>query len=125
MCSMYAQPCLTVDPPGSSVHGILQGRILAWIAMPFSSSSSQPRDWTYISCIVGRFFFFTTDPPGKPQNVRGEIPINKFCDIAISLWIGLKAGILLSTYCVSGAVKNRKKSLLFVAFDVLVYRQQL
>ena len=34
------------SPPGSSVHGILQARILEWIAMPSSRGSSQPRDWT-------------------------------------------------------------------------------
>ena len=33
-------------PPGSSVHGILQARILEWVAMPSSRGSSQPRDWT-------------------------------------------------------------------------------
>ena len=41
------------SPPGSSVHGILQARILEWVAMPFSRGSSQPRDQTcvsYISC---------------------------------------------------------------------------
>ena len=40
--------------PGSSVHGILQARILEWVAMPSSKGSSQPRDRTqvsYISCI--------------------------------------------------------------------------
>ena len=44
------------SPPGSSVHGILQARILEWIAIPFSRGSSQPRDWTQVSCITGRFF---------------------------------------------------------------------
>ena len=37
------------NPPGSSVHGILQARILEWIAIPFSRPSFQPRDWTHIS----------------------------------------------------------------------------
>ena len=41
---------------GSSVHGILQIRILEWVAMPFSRGSSQPRDQTQVSCIAGRFF---------------------------------------------------------------------
>ena len=40
--------------PGSSVHGILQARILEWVAVPFSRGSSQPRDWTQASRIVGR-----------------------------------------------------------------------
>ena len=43
-------------PPGFSVHGILQGRILQWVAIPFSRGSSRPRNWTQVSCIVGRFF---------------------------------------------------------------------
>ena len=38
------------SPPGSSVHGILQGRILKWVAIPFSRGSSWPRDQTYVSC---------------------------------------------------------------------------
>ena len=45
--------------PGSSVHGILQARILEWVAMPSSSKSSQPKDQTCISCtscITCRFF---------------------------------------------------------------------
>ena len=50
--------------PSSSVHGILQARILKWVAMPSSRESSQPRDWTHISCFAGRFF--TPEPPGKP-----------------------------------------------------------
>ena len=40
----------------SSVHGILQARILEWVAIPFSRGSSWPRDWTRVSCIAGRFF---------------------------------------------------------------------
>ena len=56
-----AQSCLTLCDPmlGSSVHGILQARILEWIAMP-SRGSSQPRDQTCISYVspglAGRFF---------------------------------------------------------------------
>ena len=38
------------------VHGILQGRILEWIAIPFSRRSSQCRDQTRVSCIAGRYF---------------------------------------------------------------------
>ena len=42
--------------PGSSVHGIVQGRILEWVAISFSSGSSWPRNQTWVSCIAGRFF---------------------------------------------------------------------
>ena len=43
------------SPPGSSVHGILQARILERADIPFSRRSSQPRDRTWASCTVGRF----------------------------------------------------------------------
>ena len=42
--------------PGSSVHGILQARILEWVAISFSRGSSQPRDQTWVSHIGGRCF---------------------------------------------------------------------
>ena len=51
--------------PGSSFHGILQARILKWIAISFSRRSSQPSGWTHISCLAG--IFFTTKPPGSPN----------------------------------------------------------
>ena len=56
------QPCLTLCDPmdcsllGSSVHGILQARILEWVAIPFPTGSSWPRDQIWVSCIAGRFF---------------------------------------------------------------------
>ena len=59
---LVAQLRLTLcDPvdcslPGSSVHGILQTRILEWVATPFSRGSAQARDQTWVSCIAGRFF---------------------------------------------------------------------
>ena len=52
-----AQLCLTIcDPTDYTVHGILQDRILEWVAFPFSRESSQPRDRTQVSRITGRFF---------------------------------------------------------------------
>ena len=60
--SGVAQSCPTLcDPmdnslPGSFVHGIFQARILEWVATSFSKRSSQPRDWTWVFCIVGRYF---------------------------------------------------------------------
>ena len=71
------------SPPGSSVHGILQARILEWVAMPSSRRSSQPRDRTQvscISCIAGGFFI--DKPLGKPHFVYSSlymlIPISQF-----------------------------------------------
>ena len=63
--------CDPVDcsPPGSSVHGILQARILEWVAMPSSGGSSPPRDRTqvsYVSCI-GRQVLYHLGRPGSQQ----------------------------------------------------------
>ena len=49
-CSTLCDP-MDCSPPGSSVHGISQARILEWIVISFSRGSSQPRDQTLISCI--------------------------------------------------------------------------
>ena len=56
--------------PSSSVHGILQARILEWVAIPFSRGSSQPRDRTQVSCIAGGFFTTWTTREA-PKKVRG------------------------------------------------------
>ena len=42
--------------PHGLVHGILQARKLEWVAFPFSRGSSRPRNWTQVSCPIGRFF---------------------------------------------------------------------
>ena len=54
----YPTLCDSTDysPPDSSIHGILQARILEWVAISFSRGSSQPRNLTQVSCIAGRFF---------------------------------------------------------------------
>ena len=62
--------------PGSSVHGILQARMLEWVAMPFSRASAQSSDQTHISCIAGGFF--TSEPLGKVSQftlMTGDIAI--------------------------------------------------
>ena len=61
MC-LVIQSCPTLcnpmdcNPPGCSIRGILQARILEWVAMPFSRGSSWSRGWNWVSCIAGRFF---------------------------------------------------------------------
>ena len=73
-------PCNLMDcsPPGSSVHGILQARILEWVAISFSRGSSQPRDQTQVSCVsYSASIFFTTEPPGKPQQRGTESQFRK------------------------------------------------
>ena len=72
-----AQLCLTLSnpadctPPGSSNHGILQARILGWVAVPSSRGSSWPRDWTCISCIASGFC------PAKPSGKLVSIWVSK------------------------------------------------
>ena len=64
------QSCLTLcdpmdhSPPGSSVHEILQARILEWVAMPSSRGSSWPRDWTWVSYVfcLGRWVLYLGSP---------------------------------------------------------------
>ena len=64
VCDLVTQSCPTLcnpmncSPSGSSIHEILQARIMEWIAIPFSRGSSCPRDQTQVSCIVGRLFSF-------------------------------------------------------------------
>ena len=58
---------------GSSAHGILQERILEWVAIPFSRGSSWPRDWTHISCVfrIGRRILYCCTPWGTPSPSGG------------------------------------------------------
>ena len=66
---LAAQSCLTLCDPmdcslsGTSVHGILQKRILEWVAMLSYSGSSQTKDWIQVSCTAGG-----SEAPGKPKN---------------------------------------------------------
>ena len=59
---------MACSPPGSSVHGILQARILKWEAIASSRGSSQPKDPTWVSCIAGGFF---------PTSATWEAAFNK------------------------------------------------
>jgi len=71
-----AQSCVTLcnsmdcSPPGSSVHGIFQSRIQAWIAISSSRGSSQPRDQTRLSCIssIGRQILYQLGYQSKVKN---------------------------------------------------------
>ena len=69
--------CLTLgdhvdcSPPGSSVHGILQPRILEWVAILFPRGSSQARDQTWVSCTA--FDSWLSEPPGKPHLLAYEV----------------------------------------------------
>ena len=70
--------------PVSSVHGISETRILEWVAISFSRGSYQPRNWTHVSCDLGRFFI--TEPPHSylpflPVTYYGQIDYFQFLAI--------------------------------------------
>ena len=74
---LVTQSCLTLcdpmdcNPPGSSAHGILQGRTLEWVALPSSGGSSQLRDQTWVSCIAGGFFTVWTTREAQENRKEG------------------------------------------------------
>ena len=65
-----SQSCPTLcDPMDYTAHGILQARILKWVAFPFSRGSSQPRDGTLISLSPSlQADSLPAEPQGKPKN---------------------------------------------------------
>ena len=73
---LVVQLCLTLCDPTdhSSVHGILQARIVEWVAIPFSRGSSQPRDWTQVYCITGKLFtVWATREASLSREVNGVL----------------------------------------------------
>ena len=66
LCPTLCDP-MNYSLPGSSVHGILQARILEWVSMPSSRGSSWPRDQTCVSYIEGRFF--PIEPPERHSKI--------------------------------------------------------
>ena len=99
---LVSQWCLTLcnpmdcSPPGSSVHGILQARMLEWVAIPFSKGSSWPRDQILVSCIAGRFFTVWATREAPPE-------------IYIYIWKQILP-IWLTFYFLSGILGNRSSS---------------
>ena len=73
---LVTQSCLTLynpidySPPGSSVHGILQTRIVKWVAIPFSRGFSQSRYWIQVSHIARRFFTIWTTREAHPSHTQ-------------------------------------------------------
>ena len=73
---LVAQSCpslfnpMDCSPPGSSVHGILQARILEWVAIPFSKGSSWPRGRTLVSHISDRFFITHKDAAAAAKSLQ-------------------------------------------------------
>ena len=82
--------CDAIDysPPGSSLHGISQARILEWVAISFSRRSSRSRDWplvSYVSALAGGFF--TGEPPGDPISHPNLISYQLLSSADFMSWI--------------------------------------
>ena len=88
-----SQLCLTLcNPMDYTVRGILQARILEWVAPPFSRESSQPRDWTQVSRIAGGLFTSWTKPRDYIKKQRyyfaDKGPNSQNCDLFSShVWM--------------------------------------
>ena len=95
--------CVPMDHslPGSSVHGILQARILEWVSMPFSRGSSQPRDRTQVSlCLLHwQVGSLPLAPSGKPIIPNGLYHIELF--LRVSIIDGFSPNHLSSQYGIS------------------------
>ena len=77
LCPTFCDP-MDCSLPGSSVHGILQARILEWVAMPSSRGSSQSRDQTWVSRITARFF--TVWATRETCRSKIPMPFGMICD---------------------------------------------
>ena len=106
--------CDSVDysPPGSSVHRILQARILECVAILLSRGSSRPRDLTQVSCIAGGFFTFwtTKEAPVLTQPTQRE----KASD---STGIGISPKRPLTSYFQMPGINSRLPPVLFANYS--------
>ena len=82
-CIQFFVPLWTAAP--QAPLGILQARILKWVAIFSSRGSSPPRDWIQVSYIAGRFFFFffvfflPSEPPGKPlRTLKNNLSVHQW-----------------------------------------------
>ena len=83
-CPVLRDP-MVCSPPGSSACGLLQTRILAWVAISFSRGSSQPRDRTQDSCTAGRFSTIRVTRSHGPGDWRSQVKVVRSCGLH-SLW---------------------------------------
>ena len=128
---LVAQFCLTLCSPldssllGSSVHGILQARILEWIAIPFSRVSCRPRGQTPVSCIVGKFFTsWVTRKETSALNVPiaiGVLPLSGLFSalnhkVCVCMCLYLYPWVYIGT---QGPISTLKDSLWFSPFPYL------
>ena len=107
------------SPSGSTVNGILQVKILEWVAILFSKGSSLPRDWLQVSWIVGRFFTIWATREAQTNlgvTQMGHEPTILGCFIVVrgKLESSMEASSFLlplssPSHCVTGFTKRKRK----------------
>ena len=112
-------------PPGPSVHGIFQARILEWVAISFSRRSSRPRDQTCVSCLAGRFFtyrthvsclvggFFTSEPPFvnlKLHYSKWKNPVPSTRNVVNNIAVSFVSCIIYKDFKLLCCIPETKKS---------------
>ena len=83
LCPNLCDP-IDCSPPGSSLHGILQARILEWVAIPFSRGPSWLRDWTRVSHTAGRSL--PSEPPGETSTISRPKSVLLSCRVNTTWW---------------------------------------
>ena len=124
VCALSLQSCLTLcnpvdcNLPGSSVHGILQARVLEWTTMPFFRGSSWPRNRTCISCIAGRFFTdWATREALTPTCFPTSSPWSGFsCKRTSPGW---KAHLFYYQFVRSSSFQKKSQAVLYESFSVM------
>ena len=109
-CAELLQLCPTLcdfmdcSPPGSSVHGILQARILEWVAMPSSRGSSEPRDRTQVSCVscIGRQVLYHQHHQGSRSRCTSTqmyVSLSTYDVVIIYIYIYIYIYVTFSFHC--------------------------
>ena len=93
LCLTFCDP-VDCSLPVSSVRGILQAKILEWVAMPSSRRSSRPRDPIHVSCIAGGFF---TAVALRKKSIEMITIFLSFCKWGVTHWLSYKFWLILAS----------------------------
>ena len=134
-----AESCLTLcnsmdcSPPGSSVHGILQARILEWVAISFSREFSWPRDRTSISCVSRLILYYCVTWEGyvyssNHSNIQLAITITfsyhlcriRFRTLQPHVFIPMPSPVLPMSCCSSSSIDSSHKIIAFFSLTFIM-----
>ena len=121
LSSVWLCSPMNCSPPGSSVHGIFQARILEWVAMPSSRGFSQPRDQTQVSCTAGGFFTSRDTREASFIHTQAQVFMESsfvFSLFVSCLWFWIVIRTRLSHIQVLNTVRN---SALFSSSNCWIY----